>query len=136
MALWNHRPLTQGGFMKAIDKIIGITSSSFILCLSLSGPIQANEDLKPDTCADRKGFQSNLMKCDEDTRQGIGTVKGEVLYMDGNMFHVQRFDGKEVNLHVDATTQMNGLIGRGDRIEAKVREADDQKHVLSIHKIE
>ncbi len=122
--------------MKAIDKIIGITSCSFMLCLSLSSPIQANENMKPDSCTDRKGAQSSLMKCDEDTRQGIETVKGEVLYMDGNMFHVQRFDGKEVNLHVDATTQMNGLISRGDRIEAKVSEVDDQKRVLSIHKIE
>lgn len=122
--------------MKAIDKFIGITSWSFMLCLSLSSPIQANENMRPDLCADRKDAQSSLMKCDEDTRQGIETVKGEVLYMDGNMFHVQRFDGKEVNLHVDATTQMNGLIGRGDRIEAKVSEVDDQKRVLSIHKLE
>jgi translation initiation factor IF-1 len=116
--------------------ILGITSCSFILCLSLSSTIQANENMKSDSCADRESAQSSLMKCDENTLQGIETVKGEVLYMDGKIFHVQRFDGKEVNLHVDATTQMNELIGRGDRVEAKVSEVDDQKRVLSIHKIE
>ena len=120
----------------AIEKIIGISSCSIMLCLSLSSTIQASENMELDSCADRKGVQSIPMKCDAGTRQGIETVKGEVLYMDGTMFYVQRFDGKEVNLRIDATTQMNGLIGRGDRIAATVSSMDDHKRVLSIHKIE
>jgi hypothetical protein len=39
-------------------------------------------------------------------------------------------------LHVDQTTKMSGHIGRGDRIEAKVHEVNNQEHVLAIHQIE
>lgn len=125
----------------AIEKIIGITSCSFMLCLSLSSTIQASENMKLESsCVDRKGVQSNPTKSDAGTRQGIEIVTGEVLYMDGTMFYVQRFDGKEVNWCIDATTQMNGLmnglIGRGDRIAATVSAVDDQKRVLLIHKLE
>jgi hypothetical protein len=73
-----------------------------------------------------------LLKCNEETLRGIKTIKGEVLRVDGNDFLVQRFDGKDVRLHVDANTQMTEIIGRGDRIEAKVREVNDQKQVLSL----
>jgi hypothetical protein len=31
---------------------------------------------------------------------------------------------------------MNGRIGQGDRIEAKVGEANDQLHVLSLNRLE
>ena len=117
------------------EKMIGISLYSFMLCLSLSSTIQASENMEVDSCADRKDVQSNLTKSDAGAPQGIETVKGEVLYMDGTMFYVQRFDGKEVMLRIDATTQMNGLIGRGDRIAAMVSSVNDQKRVLSIHKL-
>ncbi len=88
--------------------------------------------MRPDPCADRKGGQSNLVKCDEETRQGVETIKGEVSRIDGNDLLVQRYNGKEVRFHIDQATRMTEFIGPDDRIEAKV---DDQEHVLSIHQI-
>ena len=92
--------------------------------------------MAPDPCAERKGGQPDLLKCDEEVRQGILTVKGEVLHFLGNNVLVQRFDGKEVTLHIDASTQMPGYLGRGERIEAKVSKMDDQTHAMSIRQLE
>jgi len=123
--------------MVSIPKIVGVVScGGVVLCLSLFNPVLAAERIKSDPCGDRKGGESNLMKCDKETRQGIETIKGEVLRFEGNNVLVQRFDGKEVTLHIDATTQMSGYLGRGERIEAKVSNMDDQKHAMSIRLIE
>jgi hypothetical protein len=101
-----------------------------VLGLSLSNAAQAR--MSPGPCADRVSGQPNLFRCDEETLRGIETIKGEVLRVDGSNYLIQRFDGKERLLHNEATTQTTGIIGRGDRIEAKVGEVDHQKHVLSI----
>ena len=121
--------------MGFIPKIIGVMSCSVVLCLSLSNATQAAEQMKPDPCADRKGGLSNLVTCDDETPQSIDTVTGEVLRMDGNDVLVQRFNGKEVRLHLDANTQMTEIIGLGDRIEAKVSDVNERKHMLSIHQL-
>jgi len=97
---------TQEAPMGSIPKIIGVISCSFVLCLSLSNAAQAIERMKPDPCAERKGGLSNLVKCDDETRQSVDTVTGEVLRIDSDDFLVQRFNGKEVRLHLDANTQM------------------------------
>jgi hypothetical protein len=101
-----------------------------------SSATQATGTMRHDPCADRKGGLPNLVMCDEETRQGIETIKGEVLSVEGSNYVVERFDGKEVWLHLDQTTKMSGHIGRGDQIEAKVREVNDQEQVLSIHQTE
>ena len=121
--------------MVSSHKMIGIMACGVVLCLGLSSG-QAAEKMSPDPCADRKGGQPNLTMCDEDTRQGIDTITGEVLRIEGNDFVVQRFNGKEVRLHLDATTHMTDILGRGDRIEAKVGDVNDKKHVLSIRQLE
>jgi len=120
--------------MVSIPKIIGVVSCSAVLCLSLSTATQAQ--MKHDPCADRKGGEPNLVACDPETRQGIETIKGEVLRVEGENYVVERFNGKEVTLHIDQTTKITGRIGKGDRIEAKVGEANEQKHVLSVRQIE
>lgn len=120
--------------MRSILKLVGVISYGFVLCLVLSNATQAGEALKPDPCADRKGSLPNLTECDQEIRQGIDTIKGEVLRVEADDYLIQRFDGREVRLHTDAYTQTTGMISRGDRIEAKVQEVDDQKHVLSISK--
>ena len=121
--------------MGSIPKIIGVISCSVVLSLSLFNATQATEKMKPDPCADRKDGLSNLVKCDDETRQSIDTVTGEVLRIDGNDFLVKRFNGKEVRLHLDANTQMTEIIGLGDRIEARVSDVNERKHVLSIHQL-
>jgi hypothetical protein len=119
--------------MVSIPKIIGVISCSVVLGLSLSNAAQAR--MSPGPCADMNKGQPNLLMCDEETRQGIETIKGEVLRVDGDNLLIGRFNGQQMGLHIDKTTKMIGHIGRGDRIEAKVAEVDYQKHVLSLRQI-
>jgi hypothetical protein len=127
--------LTEEATMVTIPKIIGVMTCNLVLSLGLSEAM-ATERTAPDPCAERKGGQPDLVKCDEEARQGIVTVKGEVLRFEGNNVLVQRFDGKEVTPHIDATTQMSGYLGRRERIEAKVSNMDDQKHAMAIRQLE
>jgi hypothetical protein len=115
--------------MVSIAKIIGVMSCSVVLCLSLSNVTQATGSMGPDPCADRKGGEPNLVKCDEETRQGSHTIKGEVLRVEPSSYFVQQYDGDQVSVHTDATTQMTGNIRTRDHIEAKVNA---QSHALSI----
>ena len=103
--------------MVSIPRIIGVMSCSLMLCLSLSNVTQA---------ADKH----------RETQQGIHTIKGEVLRVDGDDYLVRVYGGKEVSLRVDSATEMSEPIGRGDRIEAKVREVNDEKSVLSLRQVD
>ena len=121
--------------MVSIPKVVGVLSCGCLLGLGLSTVMQAAEkppaaeSMKHDPSADRKGGLPDLVKPDEDTVQGINTIKGEVLRIKGEHFYVRRSNGKEVHLHTKPTTQMMGEFKKGDQIEAKV---NDQNHVLSI----
>ncbi len=57
------------------------------------------------------------------------TIKGEVVRVESSSYFVQQYDGYQVHVHTDATTQMTGTIRPGDHIEAKVNA---QSHALSI----
>jgi hypothetical protein len=120
----------------SIPKIVGVMFCGVLLCLSLSGTTQAAEKINPIECSEMKGGHRDLVKCEEDRRQGIETVKGEVLHIEESKYVVQRFYGKEMQLNTDASTQVMGTIDLGDSIEAKVIEENDTKHVLSIRPIE
>jgi hypothetical protein len=87
-------------------------SCGFVLCLSLSNASQAAKRMAPDPCADFKGGQPDLMKCNEETRQGIETIKGELVRIDRETYFIKRNNGKEAALHVDGTTQMYGKYSR------------------------
>jgi hypothetical protein len=119
--------------MGPIPKIIGI-SCSIVLCLGLTNAVRA-ERMKADPCADRKTNLHENLNCDKDARQGIETVKGEVLRIEDNTYVLERSDGKTVELYTDQTTQMTPRIDRGDWVEAKVQEVDNQKRATSIYKI-
>jgi uncharacterized protein YdeI (BOF family) len=60
---------------------------------------------------------------------GPQTVKGDVLKMDGEFYIVKDMTGKEIRLHVDKTTELDGTFKAGDQIEARATEKD---HALSI----
>ncbi len=60
---------------------------------------------------------------------GPQTVKGDVLKMDGEFYVVKDVAGKEIRLHVDKTTELEGSFKAGDQIEARATEKD---HALSI----
>ena len=63
---------------------------------------------------------------------GIHTIKGEVLQVEPSSYFVNQYDGSQVRLHIDETTQMTGRIGPGEHIEAKV---NDEHHALSIRSV-
>ena len=57
------------------------------------------------------------------------TVKGDLLKIDGEFYVVKDTAGKEVRLHVDKTSQLEGTFKAGDKIEA---QATDKGHASSI----
>jgi uncharacterized protein YdeI (BOF family) len=57
------------------------------------------------------------------------TVKGDLLKIDGEFYVVKDAAGKEVRLHVDKTSQLDGTFKAGDKIEA---QATDKGHASSI----
>jgi hypothetical protein len=75
--------------MCSLPKIISISSCSIVLCLSLANSAQA-ERMKADPCADRKTGLHETVNCDKDARQGIDTIKGEVLIVEGGKYLIQR----------------------------------------------
>jgi len=60
---------------------------------------------------------------------GSQVVKGDLLRIDGEFYVVKDTSGKEVRLHVDKTSKLEGTFKAGDKIEA---QASDQGHALSI----
>jgi uncharacterized protein YdeI (BOF family) len=57
------------------------------------------------------------------------TVKGDLLKIDGEFYVVKDMTGKEIRLHVDKTSQLDGIFKAGDKIEA---QATDKGHASSI----
>lgn len=127
-------PFAKEAAMVSIPKIIGVISLSVVLGLSLSNAAQAR--MSPGPCADTNRGQPNLLKCDEDTLQGIRTIRGEVLRVDGDILLIHRFNGQQMVMQIEKTTKMSGLISRGNRIEAKVKDVDYQTHVISVRQLE
>jgi uncharacterized protein YdeI (BOF family) len=60
---------------------------------------------------------------------GTQTVKGDLLKIDGEFYVVKDTAGKEIRLHVDKTSQLEGTFKAGDKIEA---QATDKGHASSI----
>ena len=60
---------------------------------------------------------------------GLHTIKGEVSGVEPSSYFVKQYDGDQVRVHIDDTTQMTGRIGQGTHIEAKVNR---ENHALSI----
>jgi hypothetical protein len=122
--------------MVAILKIMGLSSCSFLLFLSLSNDTQADEYRNFDPCAEIPGSQLNPVKCGTKTQQGIHTITGEILHLNGANLLVKKTDGEEVLLRIDLSTQGGRQMSPGNRIEAKVNEVEGEKHVLSINKLQ
>jgi hypothetical protein len=118
--------------MVSIPKIIGVISCGVVLSMSLASATQA---FGPNPCANRKGGLPNLLLCSEEKQQGIQTIKGEVLRVDGDTLLIERFNGKAVRLQLDPTVKNGSVIKPGDRIEAKVAVVNYEERVLSIREI-
>lgn len=60
---------------------------------------------------------------------GGHAIKGDLLKIDGEFYVVKDASGKEVRLHVDKTSKVEGALKPGDKIEA---QASEKGHALSI----
>ena len=124
--------------MVKIQKAVGFLSCAFLLGLGLSNAALAIEnslatdEIKAQQNSERKGSLPGLFKKDADTLRGIHTMEGEVLRLEGDHYLVKRSDGRQVSLHIDDTTQVTRTFAPGEWIEAKVTQANDGHHALSI----
>lgn len=51
------------------------------------------------------------------------SVKGDILYIDGQYLVVKEISGRETRVHVNGETKLNGVAGKlkaGDKIEATI----------------
>jgi hypothetical protein len=120
--------------MVSIQKIIGVISLSYGLVLWLClFNTQADEYRMFDLCAEIPGRQPDPVKCGEKPQQGLHTITGEILHINGANLLLKKTNGEEVLLHIDLSTQMKGQISPGNRIDATVNEAEGEKHVLSLN---
>ena len=110
-------PLTKEAPMESISKVAGVLSCGFLLCVGLSSVASSSDELNTSqsdtsifTVSDKKDFEAGK------------TVKGEVLRVEGAYYVVREENGKEVRMHVDATTEKRSAaqIKPGDHVIAKV----------------
>jgi hypothetical protein len=66
---------------------------------------------------------------DEAAAASVQTVTGDLLRIDGDYYVMNDAAGKEVRLHVDHTSTLDGTFKSGDKIEA---QATDKNHAVSI----
>ena len=60
------------------------------------------------------------------------TVKGTLMRVDGESYWVKDTDGKEVRLHVDASTKLDKVV-KGDRVKAYIT---DNGHTTTLQRDE
>ena len=60
------------------------------------------------------------------------TVKGTLMRVDGEYYWVKDTDGKEVKLHVDASTKLDKVV-KGDRVKAYIT---DEGHTTTLQRDE
>ena len=114
--------------MASIPIVVAVMSCGLLLCIGYAA--SAVDEMKAGQSVSRiAGLPAHLVKSDEGKTKGVQTIRGEVLRVDHENYFVKKYDGKEVRLHIDEMTQMTGIIGQGERIEAKV---NGENHALSI----
>jgi hypothetical protein len=81
----------------------------------------------------RVGMASLSFAAGDMAEPSTQTVKGDLLKIDGEFYVVKDTAGKEVRLHVDKTSQLDGTFKAGDKIEA---QATDMNHAGSIKHVQ
>ena len=61
------------------------------------------------------------------------TVIGDLLKIDGEFYVLKDTVGREIRLHVDKTSQLDGTFKAGDKIEA---QATDKAHASSMKHVQ
>jgi uncharacterized protein YdeI (BOF family) len=75
------------------------------------------------------GMASYSSAADDKAAPSTQTVNGDLLKIEGEFYVVKDMAGKEVRLHVDKTTVLDGTIKVGDKVEA---QATEKNHAASI----
>lgn len=75
------------------------------------------------------GMAAMTYAADQPMAAGSQTIQGDLLKIEGEFYVVKDAAGKEVRLHVDKTTRLEGALKAGDKIEA---QATDKGHAVSI----
>ena len=73
-----------------------------------------------------------IEKCGAGKQQGVRTITGEVLHINGTRLLVKQTDGEEVIYQINLSTKISGDIRPGNRIQAKVNEVEGERLVISI----
>ena len=97
--------------------------------------IMAEKGSHPATPTDPMNQPSPGMSSDTQSMgsgtQGPQSIEGEILKVEGDLYTVKDATGKEVQLHVDESTQQSGKLKEGDQIEAEVTP---EGHALKLEK--
>ena len=75
------------------------------------------------------GMASYSFAADDMAAPNTLTVKGDLLRIDGDFYVVKDRAGKEIRLHVDKTSQLDGTFRAGDKIEAQATETGHAKSI-------
>jgi hypothetical protein len=105
------KPLTRRCSMK---KLLGLFAFAAILGIGMISLTYAAEPMAAPGDMSAPGSQA---------------IKGDLLKIDGEFYVVKDASGKEVRLHVDKTSKLEGTFKAGDKIEA---QASEKGHALSI----
>jgi len=79
------------------------------------------------------GMASYSYAAGDMTALSTQTVSGDLLKVDGEFYVVKEMSGKEIRLHVDKTTTLDGAIKVGDKVEA---QATEKNHAVSIRHVQ
>jgi hypothetical protein len=79
------------------------------------------------------GMASYSYAADDKAAPSTQTVNGVLLKIDGEFYVVKDIAGKEIRLHVDKTTAVDGAIKVGDKVEA---QATEKNHAASIKHVQ
>jgi hypothetical protein len=101
------------------------TTSSDARTQPPSGFGSGNSGMESDSQGKKMGMKS------ESGSQETESITGEILRVQGELYVVQDEMGKEVQLHVDHSTQTSGELKKGDRIEAEI---STKRHAVSVKK--
>jgi hypothetical protein len=130
--------------MGNIPKIYSMIFCASLLSLGLYAAVQAehspspSDNMKSDAISERKDFQSDNdiqrnLKSERSDAEGERTISGELFLIESGHYFVKEKDGKEIRLHTDKTTKMEGNVMKNDYVEAKVNNRD---HALSIRSVD
>lgn len=112
--------------MGSIQKIIGVLSCSFLLCVGVSSVASSADKLN----IGQSGGKIFLVD-DKDRFVPGKEVKGEIVKVEGQIYVVRETSGAEVRMHVDASTaKRSSMIPKvGEHVLAKV---DAKGHAVSF----